>query len=240
MSDYTVNFITFGSGNFTCASKRLADQAKGIGLFDKVTLFDHDSLRNDSEFWIKHGEFIQNNKRGHGYWLWKPYIIKKTIDSLNDGDRLLYLDAGCEISKRKKDTLKYYIENIVPSEYVISASDADGIRYDEYKWTKMDLINYMNLSSQDLCQNQRQAGATLFYVCSLTRRFVKEWYEIAQIYHFIDDSPSVATNTYNFVEHRHDQSVFSLLSKKYRFCRNYISDSTVEIIRNRKGVACFT
>lgn len=239
VAQYTVNFITFGSGHFVCgASKRLIDQANCTGLFDTLTLFTHDSLRKDSEFWTKHGEFIENNKRGYGYWLWKPYIIKKTMESLNDGDRLLYLDSGCEISTRKKNALKYYIENIVDHELMISAScHSEGA---DYKWTKMDLIKYINPSEQDLCHDQRQAGATLFYVCEITRRFVNEWYEIAQIYNFIDDSPSVAPNHPDFREHRHDQSIFSLLSKKYEFGRNYITDDIVEIIWNRTGNARFT
>jgi hypothetical protein len=233
--DYTVNFITFGAGNgdIVDASKRLVQQAKSIGLFDNVTLFNEDSLRNDTEFWPKHGEFILSNSRGYGYWLWKPYIIKKTMDSLNDGDRLMYLDGGCEISTDKKEAFKYYIEHLIKQEIMISASYA-GL---ECIWNKMDLVKYINAPETDIIQ--RQACATLFYVCERTRSLVNEWYEIASIYHFIDDSPSVLANCDNFEEHRHDQSVFSLLSKKYGFCMNYITDNIVYILRNRTGTAVF-
>ena len=41
----------------------------------------------------------------HGFWLWKPFIIKKTMENMNDGDVLLYLDCGCELDNNKKDDL---------------------------------------------------------------------------------------------------------------------------------------
>ena len=40
---------------------------------------------------------ITKNPRGYGYWLWKSYIIKKTIEKMSDDDILLYLDCGYEI-----------------------------------------------------------------------------------------------------------------------------------------------
>ncbi len=32
-----------------------------------------------NKFWKKHGTFIESNPRGYGYWLWKPFIIKETL-----------------------------------------------------------------------------------------------------------------------------------------------------------------
>ena len=45
--------------------------------------------------------------------------------------------------------------------------------------------------------------------------FVDEWLRFAAQSSLIDDSPSKAPNYPGFREHRHDQSIFSLLSKKY-------------------------
>lgn len=38
---------------------------------------------------------------------------------------------------------------------------------------------------------------------------------ISNNYNLIDDSPSILNNDISFIENRHDQSVFSLLRKKY-------------------------
>ena len=42
------------------------------------------------------------------------------------------------------------------------------------------------------------------------------WLEIGRLenYHYIDDSPSNSANSLGFIEHRHDQSILSLLLKE--------------------------
>jgi len=48
-------------------------------------------------------------------------------------------------------------------------------------------------------------------------KFVKEWHALtlAQSYHLVDDTPSVIPNDVCYKEHRHDQSIYSVLSKSY-------------------------
>lgn len=76
-----------------------------------------------------------------------------------------------------------------------------------------------------LCQNQHQANTTIFYKNDNIMNFVNEWYSLCEKYHNIDDSPSRIQNYREFVEHRHDQSVFSLLTIKYNL-RNIDFDPT--------------
>ena len=99
MSIGNIYFITFGGGgkNYIEAGERLIRQARKTGFFNKTILYTDKQLHMDTSFWKKHGKFIDNNKRGYGYWLWKPYIIKKTMDMMILGDILLYLDCGFEI-----------------------------------------------------------------------------------------------------------------------------------------------
>ena len=232
----TRNFITFGAGsnNYLEAGSRLCNQATKIGLFDTITLFTGKDLEQDGEFWNRHSDFIMKNKRGYGYWLWKPYLIKKTIDTLQDGDILLYLDSGCEIDSAKKNALLHYF-HIVQYEHIITAFATP-----EKYWNKMDLILYLNANSPEYIDTRhRQAGALLFYVCDKTRRFINEWYDTACHYHFIDDSPSISENCREFREHRHDQSIFSLLAKKYHIQDTFNLQSVVEYIRNRSGNPVF-
>ena len=66
-------FITFGShGGYIDAGRRLIDQAKQMNIFTETILYSPEYLQKDHEFWTKHRTFIQNNRRGYGYWLWKP------------------------------------------------------------------------------------------------------------------------------------------------------------------------
>jgi hypothetical protein len=103
-------FLSFGSDNNNERQHidhviNLAEQIKQIDIFDDINVYIGEHLQKDKSFWEQHGEFIKNNKRGYGYMLWKPYIIKKTMEHMKDGDILLYLDCGCELNNNKKDEL---------------------------------------------------------------------------------------------------------------------------------------
>lgn len=228
-------FITFGAGNqnYYDAGHRLLNQINNLNLFDKTTLYTDEYLKNDSEFWSKHEKFITNNKRGYGYWLWKPYIIKKTMETMNEGDILLYLDCGCEIDIKKKIELVNHLE-MIKNEYIIATHT-----YIEKEWNKMDFILKMDmLNDKFLNTLQYQAGVILFLVCEKTIDIVNKWYELGCEYHNIDDSPSITPNFPCFIEHRHDQSIFSLLTKKYGFynSNNSLLDC-ISCLKNISGVS---
>lgn len=72
-------FITFGAGDekYYEAGNFLIKEVESLNIFDKSILYTDKDLKTDQEFWPKHSNFIENNKKGYGYWLWKPYLIKK-------------------------------------------------------------------------------------------------------------------------------------------------------------------
>jgi hypothetical protein len=227
--------ITFGAGNenFLKAVDRLTNQAKQTNLFDNVIGYTDEYLRNDKEFWEKHSNFILSNPRGYGYWIWKPYIIKKTLEQMTDGDKLLYLDCGCEIHILKKNIIKEKLD-LVKKNSIISTNTLI-----EKEWNKMDLIIKLGvLDDKYLNSRQKQAGVNLYFVCDKIRNFVNEWYELCCDYHNIDNTPSVNKNFDCFKEHRNDQSVFSLLGKKYNlFDKEHHLRGCIEIFRNNTGVS---
>jgi hypothetical protein len=230
-------FITFAANgaNYIEAANRLIDQAYSLDYFDEIYLYTINDLITDNQFWGIHSEFISKNNRGYGYWLWKPYIIKKTFESLSDGDILLYLDAGCEIDKDEKQYLIDLIENLETNknnELIIGTIGCGVVK----NWCKMDLILKLNVHKY-LDTNQYQAGANLYKINQITRRFINEWYEICCDYHMIDDSLSINKELESFIEHRHDQSVFSLLSKKYNIFNTGLDQKCIKIYRNRTGIS---
>ena len=225
-------FITFGAGskNYIDAGKRLINQAKSTGYFDKTILYTDEFLRNDTQFWSSHSEFISNNKRGYGYWIWKSYIIKKTIETMNDGDILMYLDCGCEIGGEKELLIPTFFDYVKKDKIIGSFTRI------EKNWNKMDLLIYLNMQNSELInKSQHQAGALLFYICKETRELVDKWYNIGCNYHMIDDSPSTEKNLECFEEHRHDQSIFSLLTKKYAIYSSKNLEDCVIYSRNKSG-----
>ena len=228
-------FITFGAGgqNYYEAIERLGQQANKVNVFNDIKLYTDEDLKQDTEFWSKHSTFIENNKRGYGYWIWKPYIIKKTLEQMEDGDVLLYLDCGCEIDYRKQNIFNYYFE-LVKTECIIGTHICN-----DREWTKMDLILQLDMLNDDyLNSEQHQTGALLFLACDKTRFIANEWYKLGNSdYHNIDDTPSINKNIDCFIEHRHDQSTFSLLTKKYNIYSNHSMYGCIEYLRNRCGIS---
>ena len=226
-------FITFGShGNYIDAAKRLITQAKQLNIFTQTILYTPNFLINQPAFWDKHSNFILKNPRGFGYWLWKSYIIKKTMEKMNDNDILLYLDCGCELSFNKKNNLLDCI-NIVKTDKIVGT-----LCCIEREWNKMDLLVKLDMNKNNYLDTpQRQGGTNLFLVCKETRNLVNEWYDVGCDYHNIDDSPSIIKNINCFKEHRHDQSIFSLLTKKYNLFSKTTLDNAIHCIKNRTGTS---
>ena len=106
-----------------------------------------------------------------------------------------------------------YFEIVKNSNY---GSLSFELGYPEKQWTKMDLFNELDMNTDEHLNN-RQLMATSFILkkCNHTMKLVSEWHKYSSIYSLIDDSQSNAKNDNMFCEHRHDQSIFSLIRKKY-------------------------
>jgi hypothetical protein len=151
---------------------------------------------------------------------------------MNDGDILLYLDCGCEVDIRKKEEIGKYLE-FVRTDHILGTYTCV-----EREWNKMDLIKKLDaLDDKYLNTSQHQAGALVFLVCNKTIDLVNEWYELCCDYHNIDDSPSIEPNLNCFREHRHDQAIFSLLTKKTGLYSWQTLDNCILYSRNRTGVS---
>lgn len=203
-----MKLITFAGGDekYYQMAKLLKNSAPEY----ETTIYTERFLMDQEDFWTKHKEFITINKRGYGYWLWKPFVIQQTMKNMQNGEVLFYCDSDF-ILRKDKNILEKLKKDVKNNKIITSST-----REKELKWNKTDTINRLGVTidEEDI---QAQAGTLLIYVCNETRNFIDEWYSICceRDYHYIDDSPSIEPNYNLFKEHRHDQSVFSLLLKKH-------------------------
>lgn len=216
-------FLSFGdSVNYGQALARCEQQAKnfkdenGEQIFKDIFCVNEQDIQNNfPEFFEQNLEFIQNNPKGYGYWIWKPYLILKLMESLDEGDVILYMDSGCQINYNAVDRLKFYYDKAL--EYNGLCFETD---FDELMFTKMDTyLKVFPEKNGGIDTPHIMATSMLLKTTEENKKFLKEWYEIAfdQKYRYIDDSPSVEENSEKFLDHRHDQSIFSLLVKKYNY-----------------------
>lgn len=165
----------------------------------------------DSIFWNKN-EKILKRKRGNGYWLWKPYFIGKALEDLEENDYLVYLDSGAFYI----NNVKYLIEKMEEDCQYIMAFE---LPFKESWYTKRDIFLYMDCDEAQYTEtNQRMATMIILKKTEMSVQFVDEWLYYCQQEEIITDAHNhMGKNNYRgFIDNRHDQSIFSVLSKKHR------------------------
>jgi hypothetical protein len=213
-SDQYKKFITFGgpTENFYRSVNRICDEARNINFFNEIIGFTDKDLKNDIDFWKKHSEFILKNRRGYGYWVWKPYLIKKELEKLNENDILIYCDCGCEINKEGKQRLLEYIDllNNNKENYGMISFQ---LEFKEFLYTKKAIFDFFKVEEKDKNVFQCIGGIQIIKKNKHSINIINEWEKASNNYFLINN------NSFNedslFIENRNDQSLISVLVNKY-------------------------
>jgi hypothetical protein len=213
---YNIRFITFADGK-KYTYTRIISQATTSNFFKECRGFSLKDLDND--FIKRHSEWIKRNKRGYGYWIWKPYVILQNLLEMKDNDVLIYNDSGCSVvSNKKTNKVMHEYMKLLDQGYLILAKQ---LKYPENEWSKMDAVistlkfldklDYFDTVFND--NGQIEAGVIIIRKNATSIKLIQAWNDIIQNYHLIDDSPSYLKNHDSFIENRHDQTIFSILMK---------------------------
>ena len=214
---------SFASPDLKNSVKRFLKQSKSISLYKDTKVFSWDDLSLQKKKQIKF--FFKNkNRRLYGYASWKPEIILNYLNLIPENSILQYSDIGCHLNKHGTERLKQYLEivkknNILAFQYIdpkfLINNKLNFQIYYEKEYTKEDLFKYFDISKGSIIRNSEQvwSGSMFLKNNNKTRKIIKKWLEICNISNLIDDSPSKEKNDQRFIEHRHDQSVFSILCK---------------------------
>ena len=200
--------VNFATSNFLKAQQFNSKTAVQVGGFDKVFCTNPSLI--DAQFRFEH-KSILNQLRGAGYWLWKPYFILKAFNQLSDGDLLMYTDSASHFIHSAAPLLelpKNFGQDIIPFELELT----------ERAWTKRDAFVYMNANEQDLDQSEQfLASFIVIRKSAFSLQFIEQYLHYCSNPNILTDLENTCglPNYPDFVTHRHDQSVFSLLCKKY-------------------------
>jgi len=219
-------FLTFASTDLNKTLNRIRYQAENLNFYDKILIYSELDL--DRIFQEQFSKYLQFGTRGYGYWSWKPQIILQALNTMNEGDILQYTDSGCHLNSNGIDRLNQYFEITNNSDFGILAFQTKRpehpLTYDgrklldciEYKWIKGDLIDYFDIRKNNSILNSQTITATVIFIkkTSDTVTLISKWLEVIKYdFRLIDDSRSISSNLPGFIEHRHDQAIFSILCK---------------------------
>lgn len=220
-----LHVVTFATSDLKNSVRRLRLQAEMFSNIVKFTAYDEEALTANSAIL----KIIDDHNRGFGLWSWKPYIIQKALENLEYGEKLLYIDVGCELNVAGIENLELYLseldntKGILPFRAVPPEADIlePGYVYDsliEEKWTKIQLFRHLNVQDNALFTSTPQFGAGIIFLKKtvFTVNFIEHWRDLMESRPDLYDDVSYRNEQQDgFVQSRHDQSVFSLLCKLY-------------------------
>lgn len=149
-----------------------------------------------------------------GCCIWKPYLILKTLESANDGDIMLYMDVEDTIDGPL--VLKKYLHDVCLRN---SGFVGMALHHRNDHWTRRDAFHLMGCDTLEYrIAPQIEAGFIGFQKSARAIAFLKSWLSYGSNPHIIANLPNIHGENYpGFVEHRYDQSIYSILIKMYGF-----------------------
>jgi hypothetical protein len=197
--------VSYATRDYRANQWRNARTARRVGGLDEVWRLGPADL--DPEFRRRNAEVLAA-PRGAGYWLWKPYVVVRSLERLAPGDVLFYCDAASHFRSSAQPLIDLCLrQDVVPFE----------LPYLERAWTKRDAFVLLGCDEPAFAETpQRLASFALFRKTSAACDLAARWLEAAQDPRILTDAPNVCglPNHPGFVDHRHDQSIFSLLTKR--------------------------
>ena len=201
--------VNYADRRFYQAQQRNCASALRVGGFSTCAALRRADL--DPAF-VERNRRTLSARRGAGYWLWKPYVIAKVLGELELGELLFYSDAGA--------TFVHAIDPLIP---ILDATPERLLLFSlppeltHAAWTKRDCFVVMGLDHEPyLSCDQLLASFLVMRKTPAVVEFVDEWLAYATDPRALTDAPNTCglPNYPNFREHRHDQSVLSLLARK--------------------------
>ena len=193
--------LNYADERFAVQQKYNFKSAKLLGGFDEFHLMSNKDI---DEGFKQLNRDIFDIKRGGGLWLWKPYIILKTLKTIGDDDVLMYCDSGT-----------VFMRNISCLINFMYGKKLDILLFDtpllEMQFTKK---NVLELFDSDGLKNQIMAGDIIMKKTEFTLRFIDEWLHLCQNINLLYDDGSIKQHDYYWA-HREDQALLSLLAHSY-------------------------
>lgn len=176
---------------------------------------------------------ILNQKRGAGYWLWKPYIILQTMKMYPENTLIIYADSGVIFSK--DISLLFMDLKSHDRIFVIQGKSTPLERH-----LKKEAQHKMGISDDSVILKSENLWA--FFMCFKNTKenqaFVEQWLKLCCDGSLLTDAPMDPKRQNNAFEyHQHDQSLLSvILAKQDAVFLGKTQLIKKNVLRNRYGI----
>ena len=215
-----------GSADMQSAARRVARDASRLAIFSQVVVLTNDNLEElCPTISFKYRNILNSRIRGFGYMCWKAEIVYRFLKKNNGKRGVVWIDAGCEVSPSIITRLRL-VKNLHEAKrrgYLFFNLDTK-----ESSYTKREL--FCEFPSLDFLDSEPQAQTTFFALIGpVGLKIAARWFEIIAKSEFNFNEETKSKQLPQFIEHRHDQSVFSLALKEAGYTAN------LRPLRNGRG-----
>lgn len=158
--------------------------------------------------------FATSNPRGFGYWIWKPWILAEYIKNVKNNEFVVYFDSRAAFFGKSVNWIDRSLK-LMPDKrgdfYVYRSSSHLEIEY-----TKMDTLKFFELETNNDILYTGQIFGTIIGINLnfFTRSVINNWLNFPIYNNLLINDEVILPNFPEYIENRHDQSIFSLLLKK--------------------------
>src|SRR5574344_37870 len=216
---YKKIFITYGDKGYHYNLKRIRGEANKLNFFDKIITYSH----SDLPICIKSSPLMLFSKGG-GYWLWKPYLIWKTIQKYPNAT-VYYADAGCTLYENS-NWEEYYQLSQKYDTIVFQYRDDYHYPWDDFGciipkikyWSKQNTLFYFDNILKTSFWQETNIILGGFIITRNGSQLINDWLNISLTHPELIIDPSKIEQEHepaSFCQHRHDQSILTPLARYY-------------------------
>lgn len=224
MKKYLLTFCSSNYSNERINKNIVPNEAKSLDVFDEIISLDEYNL--DKYIYNIIQERIKKyGYRLYGYSSWRPYIILKYLNQINDGDILVYMDSDfislSENKSHKQELFKDIFNKLEKNDIGIIAHFGEVSTDLLFTTTKLRkcIEKYLNYNFTFNQLNNLQYASGIIYIkkCKNSINIINLWNEILQNnFDLVTDAYNNDPDNYEgFIENRHEQSIWSLICKYY-------------------------
>ena len=218
-------FITFSNTDYMKCD-RIITQAKEFNIFDNIINYNEFMI---NEFVEKHKEWL-NTKSHYGLFIWKPYIILKTLEKMNENDIMVYSDAGMHLNIKGKNKFYEYLEYMKKKDILVfSTSD----KYIAQQYVKSDAVMSYNPSFYDELNIMVYAGILIIKKTQKSLSLINDWLKLCENYNFLDNTPSIIYPEKEYFNgNDKDNGLLNLCLSKYKDITHVVETNDTNILIN--------
>ena len=217
-----IHVVTFATPEYANSAEVLRHSAVLNGNADTFRIY---TPHDDCVERFLGASGLDGRERAFGFWGWKPAIIDDALHrpEVREGDVVLYLDTAIMVESDLGASLKTSDE--AWSTKLFSLGEAAAKGYTNGRWTRPAALDLLGATDAERSAFQVNAAVQAYRKCETSERFVAEyraWCENADV---LRDEPG-------FPDHRHDQSVVSVMAERYASLVTLCRDPTQYGVRD--------